>query len=106
MDSNLVGLTYLLHLDRPMGGRCQHYVGWTVDLEQRISSHRTGARERCVFTHEARERGIGFVIARVWTDVTIHHEKQIKAAKNHKRFCPLCNGGPNDHLYNGDQWLR
>ncbi len=106
MDSDLIGVTYLLHFDSPLGGRNQHYVGWTVDLESRIKSHRGGPRERCVFTHEAQLRGIGFRIARVWDNVTILHEKSIKAAKNHKRFCPICNGGLNGHRYNGDQWQR
>ena len=87
MDSDKIGITYLLHFDSPLG-RSRHYLGWTSDLDRRLESHRNGARHRCVLTYEARIRGITWQLARTWENVTIHHEKKLKAQKNNPRLCP------------------
>ena len=89
MKSDILGTTYLLHLNEPLG-RNHHYLGWTNDLPKRLESHRSGPRERCVFTHECQLRGITWVVAATWEDVTIAHEKTLKRQRNHKRFCPVC----------------
>ena len=89
MKSDLIGVTYLLHFEQPIG-HSRHYLGWTNNLGKRLSSHLDGKRERCVLTHEARLRGIGFQLARVWEDVTIEHEKRLKSWKNNPKLCPIC----------------
>lgn len=90
MRSDLVGVTYLLHFERPIS-HAQHYLGWTNDLDARMKQHRNGSRERCVLTFVARERGIGLILARVWEGVTIDHEKRMKRRRNARRMCPICN---------------
>ena len=90
MKSSLVGTTYLLHFDSPIG-HSRHYLGWTVDLAARIELHRSGYRDKCVLTHEASLRGIGFVLARTWPAVRIEQEKRLKRQRNGPRFCPICN---------------
>ena len=90
MNSDLIGTTYLLHFDQPIG-HSRHYLGWTVDLHARLDCHRSGFRDRCVLTYEASRRGIGFRLARTWVAVPIAHEKQLKRQRNGPRFCPICN---------------
>ena len=90
MNSDLVGTTYLLHFDAPIG-HSRHYLGWTVDLHGRLEMHRSGYRDKCVLTYEAQRRGIGFRLARTWPGVLITQEKQLKRQRNGPRFCPICN---------------
>lgn len=64
---------YLLHFDRPIapGHTTQHYIGHADDLPRRIQAHArgryngggNGCAKLCAVAHE---RGIGFVVARVW----------------------------------------
>lgn len=89
MNSDLLGCTYLLHFDEPIG-RSRHYLGWTNDLDKRLREHRKGPRERCVLTHEARSRGIDWIVAVVWGGVTIAHKMKLKAQKNSPRLCSIC----------------
>lgn len=98
MKSTLIGVTYLLHFDSPIG-HSRHYLGWTVDLEARLECHRSGYRDKCVLTHEAMRRGIGFVLATTWPGVLITHEKRLKRQRNGPRLCPICN--PRSPVVNG-----
>lgn len=86
--------TYILHFNEPLSpSTAQHYVGWTVDLDGRLQRHRAGngGRLPAVF----KERGIDFVVGRVWTFQTRkearHQEWLLKhVVKQAKRFCAVC----------------
>jgi predicted GIY-YIG superfamily endonuclease len=88
-----INVVYLLHFDAPLGnldnprGQAQHYLGWTPYLPARITAHLAGRGAR--LTQVARERGIGFVIARVWPgDRTF--ERRLKRRKEGPKLCPIC----------------
>lgn len=67
------GYVYLLHFERPIAPgqhTTQHYIGHADDLARRIDSHRrgryndgSGCAKLCAV---AKERGIGFTVARLW----------------------------------------
>lgn len=100
---------YLLHFDRPISPNhtTQHYIGWTLDLAERIHHHEMGNGAR--LTEVAAERGIGFEVARTWDahEGPCHltrngngwaHckecrdlERKLKAQHNGPRLCPICN---------------
>lgn len=86
---------YLLHLDRPLSPKhtTRHYKGSAEDIEARVEEHRRGNGARIM--QVAAERGIGFVLARVWEcpeGMTLRQaEKIIKRQKNGRALCPLCN---------------
>jgi len=87
---------YLLHLDRPLSPKhtAQHYKGSAEDIEARVEEHRRGNGARIM--QVAAERGIGFVLARVWEcpeGLSLREaEKAIKVQKHSPRLCPICNG--------------
>ena len=84
-------VVYLVHFDRPISDNhtCQHYMGSTSNLTQRLAEHRAGTGSR--LCQVAKERGIGFELVATWPgDRTV--ERQIKNRKNGKRICPICNG--------------
>jgi len=84
-------MIYLLHFSTPIApGRhtCQHYIGYTDDLDARIDAHRAGRGSR--LCEVARQRGISFQLVRVWTgDRT--RERRLKNRKEGPRLCPICN---------------
>ena len=84
-----VGQVYLLHFDRPVG-HAAHYAGWTRSLKGRIHHHRNGTGAR--LTQVAKERGIGFTIAKVEDDVTRARERKLKNMGGLGRNCPICQG--------------
>ena len=88
---------YALHLLAQVSPdhTCQHYIGWTpgndpIHLLNRLRSHRRGRGARLL--QVAGERGIGFVVARVWWGGTRELERQLKARKNGPKLCPYCRG--------------
>jgi predicted GIY-YIG superfamily endonuclease len=85
-----VSYCYLLHFERPISPdhRCQHYLGFTTDLQRRIAEHRTGQAAR--LTEVAAERGIAFVVAKVWPDGDRRLERKLKN-RHGSRLCPICN---------------
>lgn len=85
----MLGTVYLLHFAQPISPAhtCQHYLGWTSDLDMRLAEHRAGRGSR--LTQVAVERGIDFVIAQTWPgDRTL--ERRLKHRKEGPRLCPLC----------------
>lgn len=84
-------VVYLLHFDSPISDKhtCQHYIGCTDDLEERLYAHRTGRGAR--LTQVARERGIGFKLVRVF-DGEWAFERKLKQRKAGPRLCPICSG--------------
>ncbi|NJP11675.1 MAG: GIY-YIG nuclease family protein [Leptolyngbyaceae cyanobacterium RU_5_1] len=80
---------YLLHFDRLISPNhtTQHYLGFAENLENRISQHRNGSGSRLCAV--AKERGIGFVLARTW-EGDRQTERQLKRQKGSPRLCPIC----------------
>lgn len=85
-----VGTVYLLHFDRPISDHhtTQHYLGWARHLPSRIAKHANGSGAR--LTQVARERGIGFTVARTWPGDR-NFERTLKRRKYGPRICPICN---------------
>jgi len=93
------GYIYLLHFvgeaaafrHRPISPKhtCQHYLGYTTDLAARLAAHRAGTGAR--LCEVAKERGIGFHLARVWRGDR-HLERKLKNRKSSPRLCYCCNG--------------
>lgn len=81
-------LVYLLHFDRPISDRhtCQHYLGSCIDLDARMHSHRTHPDARLL--QVAKERGITFIVVRIWAGGR-KLERQLKKLKNGRKLCPL-----------------
>jgi predicted GIY-YIG superfamily endonuclease len=83
------GLVYLLHFARPLSERhtCQHYLGWCLDLNERLAAHRAGRGAR--LTQVAVERGIGFEVVRTWVGSRTF-ERYLKNGKRGPKLCPMC----------------
>jgi predicted GIY-YIG superfamily endonuclease len=87
------GTIYLLHFDKRISERhtAQHYVGYTTYLPARALAHLKGRGAR--LTQIAKERGIGFVIARTWQGDR-SFERKIKDRHDGPRLCPICRHAP------------
>jgi predicted GIY-YIG superfamily endonuclease len=87
MSTTAAGTVYLLHFDRPYR-HARHYCGWTRDLPARLAAHAAGrgARLLAVIT----DAGIGWQLARTWTDAARGRERQIKRQGGLSRCCPAC----------------
>lgn len=90
-----MGTVYLIHFSRPVGnpdnprGQAQHYLGFTDDLEARLTAHRNGNGARLM--EVLRERGIEWELARTWEGGR-DLERKLKNQHNSPRFCPICQG--------------
>lgn len=90
---------YLIHFEAPIcpdtkdGRRTQHYIGWASDgnLRRRLGAHATGRGAR--LTQVARERGIGWRLARTWPGGDRALERKLKRSNNRWRYCPICRPG-------------
>ena len=81
---------YLVCLDQPLGsahplGGAGHYLGQTINLEQRLETHRAGLGAKILAA--AVERGIGFDVVRTWEGGK-EVEKALKRLHNPRRLCP------------------
>jgi predicted GIY-YIG superfamily endonuclease len=85
----MLGIVYLLHFERPISDKhtCQHYTGWALDLNARLTMHRAGQGAR--LTQIAVERGIGFEVVRTWPG-SREFERYLKNRKDAPRLCPMC----------------
>lgn len=85
----MLGIVYLLHFERPISPAhtCQHYIGWALDLNARLTMHRGGQGAR--LTQIAVERGIGFEVVRTWPG-SREFERYLKNRKEAPRLCPMC----------------
>jgi len=88
---------YILHFDRPYwygknGAGCQHYVGYTKDLESRLDKHRAGNGSK--LCRYATNKGIQFSLVRVEhyasQSEARRREVQIKKRGGGGKLCPLC----------------
>jgi predicted GIY-YIG superfamily endonuclease len=82
-------MVYLLHFENPISDShtCQHYIGSTGNIEQRLKEHRQGKGAR--LTQVASERGINFILAWVW-EGDKKKERKLKNRKNAPKLCPFC----------------
>jgi hypothetical protein len=83
---------YLVHLDQRLGsdhpqGGAQHYLGQTINLDQRLECHRAGLGARILAA--AVERGISFDVVRTWPGGRAE-ERQLKRQHNAPKLCPRC----------------
>lgn len=101
-------MVYLIHITEPIGdtdnphGSAQHYVGWAIDVHERLRHHRAcrGAKmlEHCV------KQGISFQIHRVWLgDRTL--ERRIKDRHDAPRLCPVCNPHWTQYANYAPNWM-
>lgn len=81
-----MGYVYLIHFERPVGN-ARHYIGYTESFEQRIESHRAGTGS--ALCKIANEKGINWLVVRVWHDATRQDEVRIKKSTA-KHICPIC----------------
>lgn len=82
------GTVYLLHLHSKIAGHAGHYIGFSTNLWQRVDDHAKGQGARLM--EVAKERGIGFRVARVWHKRTRSFERKLKNRKNAAQLCPVC----------------
>ena len=82
------GEVYLLHLHEPVG-HARHYIGWALDTEARNKVHHSGNGGRLL--RAARNRGIGWDIARIWEPADRRFERRLKNTSNARLLCPICN---------------
>ena len=83
---NQLGTIYLLHFSEAYK-HARHYVGFTTNLEQRLTEHAAGQGAR--LTQVIKEAGLSFSLARTWPG-TRKTERQIKNRKEAPRLCPVC----------------
>lgn len=85
---------YLCHLARPVCDHrpARHYLGFSENAakrEQDYRAMRVGYHGRLMLA--AVERGIDFVIARVWKSADKRDEKLLRDLHANPRLCPICN---------------
>ena len=85
----MIGVCYLLHFHKKIHG-VQHYLGWALDANVRLSVHQHGNGAR--LTKECVEKKIGFDLVRVWENGTKQLERKLKKHGG-KHWCPICNSG-------------
>jgi putative endonuclease len=85
---------YLLHFTAPISPRhtCQHYIGWAESWPERIAIQRAGSGDAARLCQVAKERGIDFIVARIWEDGDRTLERTLKNRHNARRLCPVCRG--------------
>ena len=84
----LQGTVYLIHFGRPYR-HARHYLGFTENLDKRITDHLcgTGARLMEVVT----KAKIEWKVSRTWPgDRGL--ERRLKNRKEAPKLCPICNG--------------
>lgn len=81
-----IGIVYLIHLQRPLE-HAQHYVGYTLDFDKRITDHLCGMGSRLL--QVCMERGIQWKVVRTWFG-NRHFERRLKRWKGSAQFCPVC----------------
>jgi hypothetical protein len=82
------GTVYLLHFSRPYK-HARHYVGWTLNLERRLRTHRGGRGSPLI--RAAIQDGIEVFLARTWENVTYTFERRLHHHWSRK-VCPICRG--------------
>lgn len=78
---------YLLHFTKPLG-RAKHYIGWSPDIDKRVSRHKTGKGAK--FTASAVRNGAELLLVRIWQGGDRRLEWVLKNSGAHSDLCPLC----------------
>ena len=86
---NNLGTVYLLCFSEHYK-HAKHYIGFTKDVNKRLSRHRKGQGARLI--EVVYQAGIEANLARTWENVDRHFERKLKKQKNSKRLCPICEG--------------
>ncbi len=81
------GTVYLVHLEHPYH-HARHYLGWALDVDQRLTEHREGRGSPLL--RAATMAGIDFRIARTWPETDRYFERQLKSWHKSSQLCPLC----------------
>lgn len=102
-DVDVPGTIYLIHLNQRLK-HAGHYLGWALDLENRLECHRKGyAGHASNFMHHVALNEIEWVLAASWpsTDswaATRRVEANIKSWGSLARICPICCGVPAENV--------
>jgi predicted GIY-YIG superfamily endonuclease len=88
-EARKIGTVYLLHFDTPYG-HARHYTGWATDLIARLNHHASGHGGRLLQVVLA--NGIGWSLAKIWTDKDRYFERSLKNRGGASRHCPICQG--------------
>lgn len=80
------GTVYLLHFTERYR-HAQHYTGWTVDLDARLATHRSGDGARLLEVIAG--AGIDWQLARTWPGGR-NRERALKRQGGASRRCPIC----------------
>lgn len=79
---------YLIHFNRPYR-HARHYLGFTTNLDKRITDHLCGMGARLLEVVTA--AGIEWRLARIWPG-NRELERKLKRRKDAPRICPICSG--------------
>jgi predicted GIY-YIG superfamily endonuclease len=80
---------YLIHFRKPYR-HARHYLGFTENLDKRITDHLCGMGARLM--EVVTNAGIEWLLARTWQgDRKL--ERRLKGWHNAKLLCPMCCGG-------------
>lgn len=85
---------YVLHFARPYWrGNCQHYIGYTIDLDARLAKHRSGKGSLLV-AYALRHSNVFELVysERQATQSTARRREQQIKSMGAQRFCPHCKG--------------
>lgn len=85
--TNIPGQVYLLHFSTPLA-HARHYLGWSLDAQDRIDEHLAGRGSRLV--RAVVGKGIHVELVRLWEGETRNFERRLKNGGTLKRVCPLC----------------
>lgn len=85
----LGGGCYLIHFDKPVRGKCQHYIGYAPNVGKRIQKHLDGQGSQ--LTRIAVRNGITFRVVKIWQDEGLNFKAQLKKRAEGPRLCHLCN---------------
>ena len=83
-----MSVVYLIHFNTPYR-HARHYVGFTTNLDRRITDHLCGMGARLMEVITA--AGIEWKVARTWQG-NRQLERRIKNRKHAALLCPLCSG--------------
>jgi predicted GIY-YIG superfamily endonuclease len=93
------GIVYLIHFDAPLIGVqknpdakklgiAKHYLGWALNLDARLTEHRSGNGSRLMAA--VASRGITWRVARTWENATRTQERRLKNQGSACKICPIC----------------
>ena len=83
---------YILHFDRPYWKNCQHYVGYSKDLETRLHNHLHNKGSKLVKYANEHDIKWQVVAVEVFLDQSSARKREIEIKRNGggKKLCPIC----------------